>query len=110
MIDRNMNKHAYLVLAHRNWDQLTILLKLLDDNLNDIYLHIDKKSILSDEQIEIFKEAVTKSKLVLVNRVSVSWGGYSIVEGEIALLREATSNEEYQYYHLISGQDLPIKS
>ncbi len=37
------NKHAYLIMAHDNFEQLKILLDLIDDYRNDIYLHIDKK-------------------------------------------------------------------
>ncbi len=36
-------------------------------------------------------------------------GGYSIIATELALLEAATPNK-YDYYHLISGADLPIKS
>lgn len=37
-----VKKHAYLVMARSNWNQLATLLNLLDDPRNDIYLHIDK--------------------------------------------------------------------
>lgn len=33
--------HAYLILAHGNWDLLAKTLALYDDARNDIYLHID---------------------------------------------------------------------
>lgn len=33
--------HAYLIMAHKNIQQLKILLKLLDYNENDIFIHID---------------------------------------------------------------------
>lgn len=39
-------KHAYLILAHSNFDQLQILLNLLDYPDNDFFIHIDKKSKL----------------------------------------------------------------
>lgn len=31
-------KHAYLIMAHNNFEQLRILISLLDDVRNDIYL------------------------------------------------------------------------
>ena len=37
-------KHAYLIMCHNNFEQLKLLLKLLDDERNDIYVHIDKKA------------------------------------------------------------------
>lgn len=38
-------KHAYCILAHNNWEQLQLLLNCIDDDRNDIYLHIDVKQI-----------------------------------------------------------------
>lgn len=35
--------HAYLIIAHNEFEVLTKLIGLLDDNRNDIYVHIDKK-------------------------------------------------------------------
>ena len=39
-----MGKHAYLIMAHSDWNMLNTLLELIDDKRNDIYIHIDKKS------------------------------------------------------------------
>lgn len=103
-----MGKHAYLILAHKNFNQLHKLIELLDDERNDIYVHVDAKAKNFD--ISAFDDAVTKSKLVfLPNRISVNWGGVSIMRAELALLKEATSTDHYDYYHLLSGMDLPIK-
>ena len=38
-----MKKHTYLIIAHNNFYILEKLLLLLDDERNDIYIHIDKK-------------------------------------------------------------------
>ena len=35
---------AYLIIAHKNLEQLKKLLKLLDYSKNDLYIHIDKKA------------------------------------------------------------------
>ena len=40
-----MGRHAYLVMAHNEFELLGQLLELLDYEENDIYLHIDKKVI-----------------------------------------------------------------
>ena len=37
-------KHAYLIMAHNDFDILYKLLELLDDQSSDIYLHIDTKA------------------------------------------------------------------
>lgn len=38
-----MKKHAYLIIAHNQFALLKELLKSIDDERNDIYIHIDKK-------------------------------------------------------------------
>ncbi len=39
----NESKHAYCIIAHNNFNQLQILIDMLDDARNDIFVHIDKK-------------------------------------------------------------------
>lgn len=36
-------KHAFLIIAHNEYPVLEVLLSMLDDERNDIYLHIDKR-------------------------------------------------------------------
>lgn len=105
-----MKKHAYLIMAHSQFRQVAKLVRLIDDEDNDIYLHIDKK--VSDAHIifnDIIKPAVNKSHIYFVPQNNVNWGAYSLVKTEIDLLK-ASLPKEYQYYHLLSGADLPLKS
>ncbi len=102
-------KHAYLILAHNNYYILERLIKLLDDERNDIFIHIDKKIKNFDESA--FQRFVSKSSLVFVKpRIDVKWGHVTFVEAEFILFRSAYEFGNYTYYHLISGVDLPIKS
>jgi hypothetical protein len=48
--------------------------------------------------------------LFLRDRVRVYWGGFSIVEATLRLLRSAVDDGEFEYAVLLSGQDFPIKS
>lgn len=99
-------KHAYLILAHACPGQLRKLLMLLDDPRNDIFIHLDRKAGFGPEELEGCCRA---SKLSFIEpRISVHWGGVSIMRAELALLRAAVP-VRYAYYHLLSGQDLPIK-
>ena len=103
-----MGKHAYLILAHKNFGQLRRLIELLDHPRNDIYVHVDAKA--KDFDPSLWTGVTRHSTLVfLPDRHDVHWGGVSIMRSEIALLSEATSRGEYDYYHLLSGMDLPIK-
>lgn len=103
-----MNKHAYLIIAHEKFDQLIILLQMLDHDRNDIYLHIDKK-VKKFPQKEI-SNCLVHSQLFWVERQEVSWGSFSQIKCELSLLSEAVHNNNYEYLHLLSGVDLPIKT
>ena len=37
-------KHAYLVIAHGEYLVLEALLSMLDDDRNDVFLHVDKRA------------------------------------------------------------------
>ncbi len=102
-----MKKHAYLIMAHTQPELLKILVGLLDDERNDIYLHIDSKA--KDYPLEEVAAVLEKSKCVFTERTDVKWGSYSQIHCEMILLKEAVK-VEYAYYHLLSGMDLPIKS
>lgn len=100
-------RHAYMVMAHTQFDLLATLLRLLDDTRNDIYLHVDVKA--RDFDAESLGEVVTRAGLVFVERRDVRWGGFSEIECELALL-EAATERPHRYYHLLSGMDLPLKT
>lgn len=102
-----MKKHAYLIMAHTEPELLKRLLELLDDERNDIYLHIDSKA--KDYPLEEVKTVLKKSKCFFTERTDVKWGSYSQIHCEMVLLKEAVKRE-HSYYHLLSGMDLPIKT
>lgn len=100
-------KHAYLIMCHTNYDQLYLLLDLLDDERNDIYLHLDKKA--KGYSVDSIRSHCVYSKLQLIKPMRVNWGGDSQISLEIKLLSVATRTQ-HAYYHLISGMDLPLKT
>lgn len=103
-----MNKrHACLILAHACPGQLGKLLGLLDDPRNDIYVHLDGKA---DFGPGLFTGCCRYSRLTFIEpRLRVNWGGVSIMRATLALLKAAVPGQ-YDYYHLLSGMDLPIKT
>lgn len=101
--------HAYLILAHNEFDMLENLIKALDDARNDLYLHIESK--VRDVDFEKFKSIPKKANLTVVPRVSVRWGDLSMVRAEYSLLSAALAGgTEYDYIHLLSGVDIPLKT
>lgn len=101
-------KHAYLIMAHNDFQILIEILKELDHERNDIFLHIDKKTLEFPEQK--IKNAVKKGRLFLVPRMSVFWGGYSQIECEYRLMQYAANKGNYAYYHMTTGAIFPLKS
>lgn len=97
------DRHAYLIQAHDNFGQLRELLQALDDERNDIYVHIDAKSNFNGGLF------CRRANLFLTPRIPVNWGGPSQIWSELILLEEAIKTP-HSYYHLLSGSDLPIKS
>lgn len=101
-------RHAFLIMAHDNWYVLEKLMRLLDGDWIDIFLHIDKKS--KDFNIEYFKSICSNARVFFTRRHNVSWGNETQVRAEMTLFRSAYKNGPYHYYHFLSGSDLPIKT
>src|SRR5690606_17609950 len=98
-------KHAYLILAHDEFDVLQLLIKAIDDSRNDIFIHFDKKV----ERIP--KLNIQHSNLYIIDkRIDVRWGDVSMVEAEYELFEIAFKKGPFAYYHLLSGVDMPLQS
>jgi len=105
----NSDKHAYCIMAHGNWKQLQLLLDIIDDRRNDIYLHVDAKSI--GDYTSWGGVSVSDSHLELIKSMDVRWSDISQADVEVTLFRSVLqSGNTYSRIHLISGADLPIKS
>lgn len=102
-----LQKHAYLIMAHNEFKLLEKLIEVLDDERNNIYIHIDLKSKINiEDKIKVNKY---KSSIYFVERMKVNWGSSSQIQCELNLLKAATE-KSYDYYHLISGADFPLKN
>ena len=101
------NKHAYLIIVDKHPNQLRVLLELLDYERNDIFIHIDAKSKMVSSDINT---CGLISKVRIYKEINVYWSDISLTEVELFLLKKAREFNHYEYYHLISGSDLPIKS
>ncbi|MFA9376821.1 MAG: beta-1,6-N-acetylglucosaminyltransferase [Lachnotalea sp.] len=101
-------KHAYCIVAFNNWSLLEKLITLLDDERNDIYLHIDKN--VKIDHIDNFKTFVKRSNIYILNRLSGSWGTPGLADIQLEFYKTATQIDHYKYYHLLSGVCLPLKT
>lgn len=102
-------KHAYLIMVHKNTYVLEKLLQLLDYEYNDIYIHVDRKC--TNFNWKKYRRLIRRGQLFNTSeRISVTWGEFTQIKAELVLLRTAFNYRNYQYYHLLSGQDLPLQS
>ena len=100
-------KHAYLITVHKNFKILNLLLESLDDKDNDFYILIDKK--VKADNNEVIWYFPRFSKLCILPRVLINWGGYSQINAVYLLLKAATP-KRYDYYHYMQGSDFLIKN
>ena len=83
-------KHAFLIIAHNEYPVLEVLLSMLDDERNDIYLHIDKRATELFQQIK--KVKMQKAGFYLIeNPIKVYWGDISQVQVEYLLFETGLS-------------------
>lgn len=102
------NRHAYMIMAHHKFEILKELLKDLDDERNDIFLHVDLKA--KNYYPDDIRTVVTKGRLYLTDRMNIYWGGYAQIECILFLLKEAIKNGYHEYYHFMVGVEFPLKS
>lgn len=103
-----MAKHAYCIIAHNDIKLLNTLIHCIDDIRNDIHLLIDAKSKLSPE--DVLKPRFSNIR-ILERNIDIKWGHTSLIEAELGLFRSALNTVETpSVIHLVSGQDLPIKT
>lgn len=94
-------------MAHDHPNILNELVKLIDDERNDIFIMLDAKANIKDfDFIKSYKSKLLWCK----NRIKVYWGHASQIENELNLFKEAKTYGNYDYFHLLSGVDIPIKS
>lgn len=97
---------AFLIQCHKSPEQVNTLLNALNHKDFDFFIHVDKKSDISDrvdtgENIHLLPDEF---------RVDVCWGQFSQVEAAVNLLTYAKAYDDFDYYCQISGQDFPICS
>ena len=98
-------RHAILITTHDNVEISKNLLSLYDDKNIDFYFLIDKKAKSYNE--EVLKDICKKSNVYFVPKINIYWGSFSQIQAEYILLENAVK-KSYDYYHLISGCDIPL--
>lgn len=99
-------RHAFLIMAYNEIWLLKKLVTFLSNPNCDIYMNIDKKTVLSDEDLLWLKSS---ESVKAISRHTNHWGGRDMVKCELALMELALHESKADYFHLLSGQDYPIK-
>src|SRR5882724_11649229 len=98
---------AHLIITYTNPSQTERMIRRMQHPDFDFYIHADKKI---DIRPYLFLANIQQVYLIH-NRVDVVWGGYATVETTLQCTKEIfATGREYDYIHLMSGQDYPIKS
>lgn len=97
---------AFLITAYKNQDQLVQLIKSLNKHAL-VYVHVDKKS--ADLSITELRSLHLKNTN-FINQYNIPWGGYTHLLAILKLMKLALSDKRTSYIHIISGQDIRIKS
>ena len=104
-----MKNHAFLIKAHKEPELVARIIKILAKENHFFFLHIDAKT----KNFYDFVRAVDgiNNIIFLQPRISVHHACVSMLECNLRLFREAFSfNKKIDYFHLISGQDYPLRS
>lgn len=96
--------HAYLILCHRPPRHLATWATMQPEQ--QFYIHYDKKSPI--HELDFLQNH--HNIHILNNRISIHWGGFSMILATLNLFQAALSNQNNQYFHLISGDCAPLQT
>ena len=95
---------ACIVTAYHKFNQLNMLIQLLAQNF-EVYVHIDKKADKSWKQILQESEHIH-----IYSKFSINWGGAKHLKAIVWLMGEALINKNISYFHILSGDDWPVRN
>ncbi len=97
---------AHLLITYTDPLLTEKMIRKMEHPQFDFYIHVDKKMDITSH---LFLAKMPNVYLIK-DRVDVVWGGYNTVEATLRSVKEIFSKGiEYDYIHLMSGQDYPIK-
>lgn len=106
-------KHAVLIMAHKNKEQVIRLIRALACEEFDFFVHPDIEWNLSAQDLKDIESCADNVHLAS-KRIHGELDHWSLPQITLNLLDDALANEsnsdvEYSYFLLLSGQDYPIK-
>lgn len=98
-------KIAFLLLVHKNKEQVERLINKLQHENIDIFVHVDKKCPFNPEDL-----TVPDNVYFTQQRIDAGLFEFSLVDAELELIRTAKKHGSYKYYVLMSGQCYPLQN
>jgi len=95
-------KQAILITAYKDLNFISNILQYFDNDF-DFFIHVDKKC---KEDITFLQNDL---RVNVYRKYRIEWGGSNHIFAILLLIQEAFKVRKYEYYHLITGSDLPIK-
>lgn len=99
-------RHAIMIMAHKDTVHVCRTASYFKEDC-DVFVHFDKKSKITEEDAARLREIPWVKDVT--SEYNVNWGGTSVLECELYMLEKAVKNSDADYFHLISGQDYPIR-
>lgn len=96
---------VYAIVCHKITNPLLQTVQhLSSDKENIVLIHVDKKS-----DIKEFLSLEKTNVHLIPNRVEVTWGTLSLTRSILQLM-EFSLNFQYDFFFLLSGDDIPLKN
>lgn len=103
-------KFAYIILAHKLPEQLFRLVSKLDDGDPVFVIHLCKNTSAQDFQ-QAKRLFNNRQRVFFCKREDGSWGEFGIVQAVLNGMKLLIDKKiDFDYLHVISGNDYPIKS
>lgn len=108
-----MQMNAFLIMCHKNPDQVIRLAKVCKTSNTDVFIHVD--NCMSNSQYDKLKTLSKKEGFVVADkRLQGQLDHRSLVDIVMILIQtaieyEKTKKIKYEYFALLSGQDYLIK-
>jgi hypothetical protein len=97
---------AFLIMAHRDPEQIERLVNRLKHPDFDVYIHLDRKIDISPYLYLAQKDSVFFTK----TRISVGWAAFTLTQAIYKSIEEILGCPgEYDFIDVHSGQDYPIR-
>jgi len=96
-------RQAVLMTVYKNAEQIIDIINFLGNDF-EFYIHIDKKCDIKLTKI------LDKNNVHIYKIFTVNWGSINHLKSILFLSRIAVADKENYYFHLITGQDFPVKS